>query len=447
MSEAPQEAGSAGAGAGRWSKPCVNIGILGLGVVGSGTLQLLQNNQAEIEHRIGLPIRIKRIAVRNINKPRAVEVDRNLLTTDASEILDDPDIDIVCELIGGIHPARDFVLRAMRAGKHVVTANKEMLAKEGDALMREASQRGLDFQFEGSVGGGIPIVQPLKNALAGNQIREVLGIINGTTNYILTKMTLEHADFDVVLKEAQEKGYAEQDPTSDVGGFDAQYKIAILSSIAFSSPIKINDVFVEGITRIQKRDIAAAAELGYIIKLVGVAKRIGSDHLQVRVHPALLHHTHPLASTNGVYNAILVKGDSVGDVMFYGRGAGAGPTGSAVVGDIIDTCRNLRLGATGRVPSDAMVKRTIQPIEEVLTRHYLRMHVLDRPRVLASIAGVLGDHNISIESVVQKETHSDQAEIVWITHNCPGRSISAALAAVRSLQGVVSIENWIRVEE
>ena len=266
--------------------------------------------------------------------------------------LDDPDIDIVCELIGGVHPAHEFVQRALQNGKQIVTANKEMIAKKGFELMEEAARRDLDFQFEGSVAGGIPIIQPMKNALAGNRIEEVLGIINGTTNYILTKMAREHADFDDVLKEAQAHGYAEADPTSDIMGYDAQYKIAILAGIAFSSRVNIEDVYVEGITGIGRSDIAYAEEMGYVIKLVGVAKRADGDangSIQVRVQPALLPKTHPLAATSDVYNAIMVKGDSVGDVMFYGRGAGSGPTGSAVVGDILDVCRNLRANATGRV--------------------------------------------------------------------------------------------------
>lgn len=438
MSEAPVKV---------WDKPRVEIGILGLGVVGSGTVELLQRNQAEIERKTGLPFHIKRIAVRDLNKKRAVTVDRSLLTTDATEILDDPDVDIVCELIGGVEPAKNFVLRALRNGKQVVTANKEMLAKEGHALMEEAGCRRLDFQFEGSVAGGIPIIQPMKNALAGNQVQEVLGIINGTTNYILTKMTQDHADFETVLKEAQAHGYAESDPTSDIGGFDAQYKIAILASIAFTSRVAVQDVYVEGITRISAHDIEAARELGFIIKLVGVAKRVGKDRMQVRVHPALLPTTHPLASTNDVYNAILVKGDSVGDVMFYGPGAGSGPTGSAVVGDIMDTCRNLRTGATGRIVCTCFEHKTVQPIAEVVTRHYLRMYVMDRPKVLAAIAGVLGDYGISIESVVQKATHRDQAEIVWVTHEASGLSIQGALERIARLPAVVSVANWIRVEE
>ena len=430
-----------------WQKDCIEIGILGLGVVGSGTVNLLERNRKEIERKVGIPYRIKRIAVREVDKKRSITVDRSLLTSNAYEVVDDPSIDIVCELIGGVEPAKSFVLRALQNGKQVVTANKEMIAKEGHALMELASRKSLDFQFEGSVAGGIPIIQPMKNALGGNQVQEILGIINGTTNYILTKMTQEHADFDAVLREAQAHGYAEADPTSDIEGYDAQYKIAILGSIGFTSRVDVNEVYVEGITRITAADIASAEELGFTIKLVGVAVRVGEDRMQVRVHPALLAKSHPLAATNDVYNAILVKGDPVGDVMFYGRGAGSGPTGSAVVGDIMDVCRNLQFGSTGRIACTCFAHKTMQPIEEVVTRHYLRMTVQDKPKVLAAIANVLGDFDISIESVVQKATHDGQAEIVWVTHEAAGLNISGALNRISELPVVTKIANWIRVED
>ncbi len=430
-----------------WTKDRVEIGILGLGVVGSGTLNLLESNRAEIERKIGMPFAVRKIAVRDLEKKRAVAVDRRILTTNAAEVIDDPEIDIVCELIGGVDPAKEFVLRALQNGKQVVTANKEMIAKEGAVLMEEASRRHLDFQFEGSVAGGIPIIQPMKNALSGNRITEVYGIINGTTNYILSRMTQDKADFADVLQEAQAHGYAETDPTSDVEGFDAQYKIAILASIAFTSRINVADVYVEGITKIAAADIAAADELGYLIKLVGVARRMAGETVQVRVSPVLLPKTHPLAATHGVYNAILIKGDSVGDVMFYGRGAGSGPTGSAVVGDIMDVCRNLKFGSTGRIACTCFDKRQIQPIDEVVTKHYLRMTVQDKPKVLASIANVLGEFEISIESVVQKAAHDAQAEIVWVTHEAPGRNLSRALEVIAKLPAVIALSNWLRVEE
>jgi homoserine dehydrogenase len=433
-------------------KENINIGFLGLGVVGSGAVTLLEQNRASIERKVGSRVTIRRIAVRDLAKKRAVEVDRSIVTNNPIEVLDDPEIDIVCELIGGVSPAREYVLRALRNGKHVVSANKELIAKEGHQIIEEADKRHLDFQFEGAVGGGIPIIQPMRNALAGNQVQEMMGIVNGTTNYILTRMTLEGADFDEVLREAQAKGYAEADPSSDVGGFDAQYKIAILSSIAFNSRVHVPDVYVEGITHITKRDIDCARELGYVIKLLGIATRVGEDGMQVRVHPALLPTAHPLASTNDVYNAVYIRGDAVGDVMFYGRGAGMMPTGSAVVGDIVDVCRNIRFGSTGRVSSSCFEEKRMIPMDQVESKYYLRMLVDDRPRVLASIAGVLGDHEVSIESVVQKAVphniaESDQAEIIWVTHEVREANMRAALAEIKKLPAVSAVNNWLRVEK
>jgi homoserine dehydrogenase len=358
----------------------------------------------------------------------------------------------VCELIGGVSPAREYVLRALRAGKHVVSANKELIAKEGHLIIEEADRRRLDFQFEGAVAGGIPIIQPMRNALAGNRVLELMGIVNGTTNYILTRMTLEGAEFEAVLREAQSLGYAEADPTSDVGGFDAQYKIAILSSIAFNSRVHVADVFVEGITHITRRDIECARELGYVVKLLGIAARVGENGIQVRVHPALLPNAHPLASTNDVYNAIYVRGDAVGDVMFYGRGAGMMPTGSAVVGDIVDVARNIRFGSTGRVSTACFEEQTMVPMSEVQCKYYLRMLVKDRPKVLATVASALGDHDVSIESVVQKavpDRSGDdyRAEIIWVTHKVREANMRAALAAIGELEAVEHVYNWLRVEE
>jgi homoserine dehydrogenase len=428
-------------------KDTINIGILGLGVVGSGAVALLQKNRAMIERKIGARMEIRRIVVRDLHKERAVTVDRTLLTNNPMEALDDPEIDIICELIGGVTPAKEFVLRALQNGKSVVSANKELIAKEGHEIMEEAGRRRLDFQFEGSVGGGIPIIQPMKNALAGNAVEEVVGIVNGTTNYILTRMTQEGADFETVLKEAQAHGYAEADPTSDVEGYDAQYKIAILSSIAFTSRVSVADVHAEGITHIARRDIECAGELGYVIKLLGIGMRMGGDAMQVRVHPALLPASHPLASTNDVYNAIYVRGDGVGDVMFYGRGAGMMPTGSAVVGDIMDVSRNILFGSTGRISCTCFEQKRMLPMSAVETKYYVRMIVADRPKALASIAGVFGDNDVSIESVVQKAIAHEQAEIVWVTHRVRESNLRAALEQIAPLPVVESIENWLRVEE
>lgn len=427
-------------------KDQINVGVLGLGVVGSGTMRLLTENADAITRKVGVPVCVKKIAVRDLDKPRAVEVAPDLLTDRVEDVINDPDIDILCELIGGVQPARDYVLRALGLGKSIVTANKEMMAKAGHDLLHEAEERKLDFSFEGSVGGGIPIIQPLKEALAGNQFTELMGIVNGTTNYILSKMAREGADFGDVLAEAQAHGYAEADPTSDIGGFDAQYKTAILASIAFTSRIHVSDIYVEGITKIAKRDMEVARQLGYVIKLVGIGQQ-SDGQLQVRVHPALLPQSHPLASVNDVYNAVYLKGDAVGDVMFYGRGAGAGPTGSAVVGDIIGTARNILRGATGRLGCTCYDLKPVRDMAHLKTNYYVRLLAHDRPKVLASLASVFGDFDVSIESVVQRAVPGGDAEIVWITHRCLEANLRSALDVIGRLNIVTGVQNWIRVEE
>src|SRR5438067_5287638 len=309
------------------AEPTVTIGMLGCGIVGSGTVRTLLENASAIRHKLGAELRVKRICVRDAHKPRPEWIDRSLLTTDPALILDDPEIEIVAELIGGIEPARSYILRAISNGKHIVTANKELIAKHGHQLLVEAAERRLDFGFEGSVAGGIPIIQALKIALAANRIVEVIGIVNGTTNYILTRMTADGLDFDTALAQAKQMGYAEADPTDDVDAYDAAYKLAILAAIAFQSRVALEDVYHEGIRRITRADIEYARELGYVIKLVAIAKRV-DEGMELRVHPAMLQTSHPLASVNDVHNAIYVQGNAVGEVMFYGRGAGSMPTGS-----------------------------------------------------------------------------------------------------------------------
>ena len=426
----------------------IKVGILGLGVVGSGTVRLLQENAAEIAQRMGARLRIHKIAVRTLDKPRAVTVDRALLTSDPFEVVDDPEIEIIAELIGGVEPAHAYVLRALQNGKHIVTANKEMMAKAGHDLMEVAGQSKRDFYLEGSVAGGIPIIAALKESLAGNRIREVMGIVNGTTNYILSKMTEEGADFDDVLAEAQAHGYAESDPTSDVDGYDAQYKISILASIAFNSHVHVDDVAVQGIRGVTSRDIVLARELGYRIKLVAVAQQaLDGGHMQVRVHPALLPLAHPLATVNGVFNAVLVRGDAVGEVMFYGPGAGSRPTGSAVVGDLIAVGRNILAGSTGRIGCTCFDTKPMLPVDSVLTRFYVRVQAANRPKVLAAVANVFGENDVSIESVVQRAQPGGDAEIVWVTHRVCERNLRAALDGIRALPAVHAVSNWIRVED
>lgn len=427
-------------------KPQINVGIIGLGTVGCGALQILLQNSSDIQRKIGSKIEVIKIADLDITSERPVEFDKSLLTTEVGEVLDNPDIDIVVELMGGVQPAKEFILRALRNGKHVVTANKELIAKEGSEIMEEASRRNLDFYFEGSVGGGIPIIRPLKTSLAANTISEVMGIVNGTTNYILTKMANEGLGFDTVLAEAQKAGYAERDPTGDVEGHDAKYKIAILASIAFTSRVDVQDVYSEGITKIGKRDIEYARELGYAVKLLAIAKRDG-ETMQIRVHPTLIPVAHPLAAVNDVYNGIYVKGDFVQDVMFYGRGAGSLPTGSAVAGDVMEIARNINFGSTGRLPCTCFDRRTVQSIEDVVTRYYIRMQVADRPGVFAKIASIFGDHDVSIASVVQKDRDVERAEIVMVTYEVAERNFRKAIDLISRLPVVAEICNCIRVED
>lgn len=427
-------------------KSQINIGIVGLGTVGTGTLKILLENKAEITRKVGSRLEVTKIADLDTTTERPVQFDKSILTNDVASVLEDPHIDILVELIGGVQPAKDFILRALRNGKHIVTANKELIAKEGTEIFEEAGRRHLDFYFEGSVGGGIPIVRPLKECLAANDIEEVMGIVNGTTNYILTKMTREGRAFEEVLAEAQRAGYAEADPTADIEGYDAKYKLAILASIAFTTRISVDDVYSEGISRVAPRDIDYARELGYVIKLMVIAKS-ERDGIEARVHPTLIRASHPLASVNDVYNAIYVKGDFVQDVMFYGRGAGSLPTGSAVVGDIMDIARNINFGCTGRLPCTCFDNRRVRSIDEVFTKYYIRMLVADRPGVLASIASVFGENDVSIASVMQKDLQGDKAEIMMVTHQVEERNFRKAIEAIAGLPVVSSIGNWIRVED
>ena len=424
----------------------INIGLIGFGKVGSGAVRLLIENQDSIARKVGSRLRIARIADVDITTPRQVEVHRSLLTTDPNQIINDPSIDIVIETVGGLVPAGDFIRRSLEAGKHVVTANKELIAKEGETLLPLAARLKRDLMFEASVGGGIPIIRPLKTCLAGNEISEVKGIVNGTTNYILSRMKDDGISFDQALREAQSKGYAELDPTSDIEGHDAAYKISILASIAFTSRADVTKVYREGITAIAAEDIHYADELGFVIKLLAVAKRLNGG-MSVRVHPAFVPRSHPLAQVNGVFNAIFVRGNAAGEVMFYGRGAGSDAAGSAVVGDVIDIARNINLNATARVPCTCYDDRPMLGMDSVTCRNYVRIIAEDKPRVLAAIATRFADSDVSIESVLQKMLPDSNAEIVWLTHEAPEPRMRAALEAIRALPVVKSIGSWIRVEE
>ena len=424
----------------------INIALLGLGTVGQGIVNVLKENNHEISQKVGFPINIKTVLVRNIEKAKAFDANLNL-TTDFSDIINDAEINIVVEVMGGENPARQYMLQALQAKKHVITANKDVVALHGREMFEAATAHKVDFMFEASVGGGIPIIRPLKQCLTANKITEVMGIVNGTTNYMLTKMSNEGMDYTQVLKEAQEKGYAESDPTADVGGLDAARKLAILSSIAFNTKVSLNDVYVEGITKITPDDIKYAKELGYVVKLLAIAKDNVDNGIEVRVHPAFISNKHPLSSVNDVFNAIYINGNAVGEAMFYGRGAGSLPTASAVVADVIDVARNIVHDMSGRILCTCFEDKKIASIDESISSYYIRLLVKDEPGVLALIAGAFGDQKVSLGSVIQKQKLNNQAELVLLTGAISDVNIQKALTNIKSLNVVTEVYNVIRVEE
>lgn len=424
----------------------IKVALLGAGTVGGGVIQVLKNNAEEIEKRVGAPIRLVKVLDRHPD--RVAELDPQLtVTEDIKDIIDDPEIDIVVELLGREHPAEDYMAAALSAKKNVVTANKDVLAKYGKELFALAENNSLDFCFEAAVAGGIPIIRPLKSCLAANTINSIMGIVNGTTNYMLSKMSSDNLDYEEVLKEAQELGYAESDPTADVGGLDAARKLVILASIAFNTRISLDDVYVEGIEKITQRDIQYATELGYVIKLLAVAKNDSKNGVSVRIHPTMLPKTHPLATVNDVFNAIFVNGDAVGDAMFFGRGAGRLPTASAVCGDIIDVARNILHNCTGRINCTCFEEKHLCAIENIMSPCYIRILVDDQPGVLASIAASFGAQNVSLMNVLQKNKVGNLAELVVITYNVSEYNMRMALATVGGLPAVKEISNVIRVED
>ncbi|XEQ93011.1 Homoserine dehydrogenase [Sporomusa carbonis] len=422
----------------------ISIALLGCGTVGTGVIKVLEKNAHSIEKKVGAPIVVKKVLVRNPDKLRNVATNATIVTS-FDEILNDPEIKIVAELMGGETPAKDYMLAALKAGKHVVTANKDVVAKHGRELFEAAESSHVDFLFEASVGGGIPIIRPLKQCLAANQISEIMGIVNGTTNYMLTKMTNEHMDYNDVLAEAQAKGYAESDPTADVGGFDAARKIAILASIGFGARVTLDDVYTEGITNITIEDIEYARELGFVIKLLAIAKH-DDRGINVRVHPAFLPCTHPLAAVNDVFNAIFVKGDAVGETMFYGRGAGELPTASAVTADIIDVARDIRHNVSSRILCTCFEQTHIYPVTKTESPYYIRLLVEDKPGVLAAIAGAFGAQQVSLHSVIQKRKVEHCTELVLLTYRVSNENIRLAMNTLLGMSVVSKVGNVIRVE-
>jgi homoserine dehydrogenase len=430
----------------------VNIGLVGFGTVGTGLVKILQENGKLLEKRLGVPIVLKRIVDQDLTRDRGVKVNPALLTTKVSDVLDDPEISIVVELIGGLEPARTIVLQAIERGKHIVTANKALLAVHGAEIFKAADAAGVDIGFEGSVGGGIPIIRSMKEGLVANKIQVIFGILNGTSNYILTEMTQKGLKFSEVLKKAQELGYAEADPTYDVEGIDAAHKLCILLSLAHGIQVKLEDVYTEGITGITPMDIEYAKELGYTIKLLAIGKSDGGP-VEARVHPTLVPTEHLLSTVAGPFNAIFVKGDAVGSTLFYGAGAGMMPTGSAVVSDLVDLCRNIRLGAVRRVPllsfqREHLRDADIKSIQDISCTYYLRFTVVDKPGVLSRISGILGDLDISILSVIQKGVKSEKAVFIYmLTHEAREKNLRKALQVIDQLPVIVDKTVFIRIED
>lgn len=429
-------------------KEFINIGLLGAGTVGGGLIQVLQKNAQEIQQKVGLPIKITKILDRHIDEKRKEYGDQYIFTNNVDDILNDPEIDIVVELLGREHPAKEFITKALENGKNIVTANKDVIARYGAELFPLAEKNNCDLLFEGSVCGGIPIIGPLKNSLAANQIHTIMGIVNGTTNYMLSKMSNEHLDYAEVLKEAQAKGYAESDPTADVGGLDAARKIAILASIAFNTRISLDDVLVAGIENIEACDIKYAQSLGYAVKLLAIAKNDLENGIMACVTPTMLPLQHPLAGVNGVYNAVFVDGDAIGEAMFLGLGAGRLPTASSVCGDIIEISRNMLHKSTGRINCTCFKDKKLCPPEKISAPVYIRLQVIDKPGALAAIAAAFGAQNVSLRNVIQTDNAlTKKAEIVVITHSVSESDLQMALQILKVLPVVEKVCCVIRVED
>ena len=430
----------------------VRVGLLGLGTVGCGTIAVLSRNREEITRRAGRHIEIVQAAARDPRKPRACATDDIEIVTDAEQVVANPAIDVVVELIGGYEPARTLVLRAIEHGKHVVTANKALIALYGNEIFRAAQDRGVMVAFEAAVAGGVPVIKAIREGLAANRIEWVAGIINGTTNYILSEMRERGADFAEVLAEAQRLGYAEADPSFDIDGIDTAHKLTILAAIAFGIPLQYQSAYVEGIAQVARADVAYAGELGYRLKLLGIARRAPAG-IELRVHPTLVPARRLLASVEGAMNAVVVKGDAVGPTLFYGAGAGAEPTASAVVADLVDVVRTLTTDPNNRVPhlafqADALADLPILPMEDVRTSYYLRLHAEDRPGVLADVTRILGELDISIEAILQKEETlgENTVPIIILTHPVVERAMNAAIGRIERLRTIRSPVVRIRLE-
>jgi homoserine dehydrogenase len=422
----------------------IYVGLIGHGTVGSGTSKVLLGNADIISDRTGCQVILKTVLEKNVEQTKVKLPDVVRVTSNPDELFEDREIKIVIELIGGIEPAKSFISRAIENGKSVVTANKELMASHGKELLKKASEKGVDLYFEASVGGGIPVIHPLRESLAADRVLKIMGILNGTTNYILTQMEKGY-EFDDALAQAQEAGFAEKDPSADIEGRDPAAKIAILASIAFNSRVVQNDVFTEGISKISSSDIKYARDLGYAIKLIALAKE-EEDGLDVRVHPTMIPLSHPLAGVSKNYNAIFLEGEAVGELMFFGQGAGSLPTASAVVGDVVDIARNIKSNSTGAIGCTCFYEKKIVRVNEISTNYYMRMLVKDRPGVLAKIATAFGDNQVSLSKVLQTSTVEDKAEVIFVTHLSKESNVQKAIDEIKKLDVIKEVSSVIRVE-
>lgn len=430
----------------------INVGLLGCGTVGTGVVKILMENRDLIGSRLGTTLNLKYVADIDIKRDRGIRFDDGVLITDAHKVVDDPDIDIIVEMIGGEGIAKDLILKAVNNGKHIVTANKALIAKSGKDIFKRAAEKEVDIGFEASVGGCMPIIKTLRESMVGNHVKSMIGILNGTCNYILSKITDDGSSFNVALTEAQENGFAEADPTLDVEGFDTAHKLAIITALAYGMEINFNDIYIEGISKITPLDIEFAGQFGYRIKLLAISKNKG-DSVEARVHPTMIPFDNLLSNVNGPLNAVTITGDAVGDILLYGHGAGMMPTASSVVGDLVDLARNILSGTKGRIPllsfqTDHIKKIPIMPIDEILTHYYFRFFALDRPGVLSKISGILGDNEISIKSVHQKGRRiKGSVPLVMLTHHAKEANVKKALAEIAFLDVVSDKPVLVRIED
>ncbi|GAF64923.1 homoserine dehydrogenase [Bacillus sp. TS-2] len=424
----------------------VGVGLLGFGTVGGGVVEIIERHQQELQHKVGCPVEVKKVLVRDKKKERSIEIDEHLLTEQADEVISNPDVDIVMEVMGGIEETKKLLIKALNNKKHIVTANKDLMALHGAELLQLASDKGCDLFYEASVAGGIPILKGLSDGLSADRITKMMGIVNGTTNYILTKMSHEGRSYDEVLQQAQELGFAESDPTADVEGLDAARKMAILATLGFSSKVELDDVSVKGISNVSDADLYYSHQLGYTMKLIGLAKR-DEGRIEISVQPTLLPHQHPLSSVHNEYNAVYVYGEAVGETMFYGPGAGALPTATAAMSDLVQVIRNMRLGVNGKSVQGPLTKSVLKDDQEIESQYFIRLKVVDRAGTFSTITSLFAEYEVSFEKLLQLPVDGEAAaEVIIITHKTNKANYQLLMNTLEELAVVHSVESSYRVE-